>query len=108
MLEGILTAARYASMIEGLLGAHQGRSFVFYLDVSLEETLRRHATRPQAAEFTSEDMRGWYLPRDLLGVDGEQVVPEHSTLDQTVAFIGAAAGLVPASPIRAAPGSPAP
>lgn len=108
VLEGILAAARYATMIRGLLGAHRGRSFVFYLDASLEETLRRHATRPQAAEFTGEDMRSWYLPRDLLGVDGEEVVPESSALEQTVAFIGGAAGLVPASPSRSAPGSSAP
>jgi guanylate kinase len=28
------------------------------LDVSIAETLRRHATRPQAAEFGADDMRG--------------------------------------------------
>nr|WP_261559133.1 AAA family ATPase [Frankia tisae] len=49
VLEGILAASRHAAMISGLLRAHRGRSFVFYLDVSLEETLRRHATRPQSA-----------------------------------------------------------
>ncbi|MCM3920184.1 hypothetical protein ND748_00555 [Frankia sp. AiPs1] len=84
-------------MISSLLRAHRGRSFVFYLDVSLEETLRRHATRPQSAEFSGQDMRGWYLPRDLLGVDCEQVVPEHFSLDRTVAFIEAVTGLVPSS-----------
>lgn len=108
VLEGILAAARYATMFEELIRAHRGPSFVFYLDVSLEETLRRHATRPQAAEFTGEDMRGWYLPSDLLGTDGEQVVPEHSTLEQTVALIGAAAGLVPSPPSQSVLGSPAP
>ena len=29
---------------------HSGVSGFYYLDVSLEETLRRHATRPEAAE----------------------------------------------------------
>jgi hypothetical protein len=93
LLEGILAASRYSEMISSLLRAHRGRSFVFYLDVCFEETLRRHTTRPQSAEFSGEDMRGWYLTRDLLGVDGEQVVPEHFTLQRTVAFIGAATGL---------------
>ncbi|ORT46689.1 kinase [Frankia sp. KB5] len=97
LLEGILAASRHAEMIDSLLRAHRGRSFVFYLDVCFEETLRRHATRPQAAEFSGEDMRGWYLTRDLLGVDGEQVVPEHFTLQRTVAFIGAATGLLSSS-----------
>jgi len=54
VLEGILAASRHAAMISGLLRAHRGRSFVFYLDVSLDETLRRHATRPQSAEFSGE------------------------------------------------------
>ncbi|WP_322749732.1 MULTISPECIES: hypothetical protein [unclassified Frankia] len=49
------------------------------------ETLRRHATGPQASEFSGEDMRGWYLPHDVLGVEGEQVLPDHFTLHRTVA-----------------------
>lgn len=93
VLEGILLRDRYGPMLTALRKAHLGRTSVFYLDVSLAETLRRHRTRPQATEFTPADMRGWYAPRDLLGVDDEQVIPESSTLDATVARIAAAAGL---------------
>jgi hypothetical protein len=60
----------------------------------------------QAAEFSAEEMRGWYLPRDLLGVEGEQVVPEHCTLQRTVAFIGNATGLPPSSTRPAARANP--
>jgi hypothetical protein len=49
--------------------------------------LRRHATRPQAAEFSPDDMRGWYRRRDLLSSIEERIVPETSTLEQTVALI---------------------
>jgi hypothetical protein len=80
-------------MLTALRRAHRGRTSVFYLDVSLAETLRRHRTRPQAAEFTAADMRGWYVRRDLLGVDDEQVIAESATLDETVARIAATAGL---------------
>jgi predicted kinase len=55
VLEGILAASHHAAMLSGLVRAHRGSSFVFYLDVSFEETLRRHATRPQASEFSGED-----------------------------------------------------
>jgi hypothetical protein len=44
----------------------------------------RHATRPQAAEFGSAEMRGWYRPRDLLTAVRERVIPEASTLPETV------------------------
>lgn len=95
VLEGILAAARYAEMIEALRRAHRGETFVFYLDVSWGESLRRHATRPQAAEFGAEEMRLWYLPRDLLGIEGERVIPETSTFEESVALIAATALGVP-------------
>jgi len=93
VLEGILFRELYGPMLTALLSAHRGRTAVFYLDVSLAETLHRHATRPQAEQFTAADMRGWYTPRDLLGLDDEQVIPESSTLDETVARIATTAGL---------------
>jgi hypothetical protein len=46
--------------------------------------VRRHATRDQAREFTPEDMRGWYLPDDRLGVPGEQLVTASAALEDTV------------------------
>jgi predicted kinase len=97
VLEGILNREKYGDMITDLLTDHRGRNVVFYLEVSLEETLRRHGTRPRATEFTGDDMRGWYAANDVLGVAGEHVIPESSTLDQTVELICHLAG-APAAP----------
>jgi predicted kinase len=93
VLEGIMFSDRYGGMIRDLRRAHRGATHLFYLDVSLDETLRRHATRPQAAEFTPEQMRGWYAPRDLLGFGDEQIIGESSGLAATVAHIAATARL---------------
>lgn len=87
IIEGIMHAARYSGMLTALADDHQGTTAFYYLDVSFPETLHRHATRPQAAEFGADDMRGWYQHRDLLGVPGEQVIPEDSTLHETTARI---------------------
>ncbi len=87
VLDGILYADRYEQMLAGLRADHLGRSHFYYLDVSMEETFRRHATRPQAAEFGPDDMRAWYRPRDLLSSIRERIVPESSTLQQTVTLI---------------------
>jgi hypothetical protein len=38
-------------MLDGLRRDHLGLSYFYYLDVSIDETVRRHAPRPQAAEF---------------------------------------------------------
>jgi predicted kinase len=88
VLEGILHRARYGPLVRGLCGDHRGHTFVFYLDIPFEETLQRHATRSQAAEFGPAQMRDWYLERDLLGVAGEVVIGPGSSLADTVALVG--------------------
>jgi deoxyadenosine/deoxycytidine kinase len=87
VLDGILYADRYEQTLAGLNRDHLGSSHFYYLDVSLDETLRRHASRPQATEFGPEEMRGWYCQRDLLSSIHERVIPETSTLEQTVKLI---------------------
>jgi len=87
VLDGILYADRYEQMLAGLRRDHLGLSCFYYLDVSLGETLRRHATRPQAVEFGADQMRDWYRPRDLLASIGERVIPENSALQDTVDMI---------------------
>ncbi len=114
VLDGIFYADRYEQMLDGLRRDHLGRSCFYYLDVSWEETVRRHATRPQAADFGVDDMRDWYRPRDLLTAVREQVIPETSTLQETTSLILAQARLRPgafradrAGDAAAAPGSAA-
>jgi predicted kinase len=93
VVEGILTAERYRDDLLRLAGDHRGRTTFFWFDVSLEETFRRHATRPLAAELSTEQMAGWYQSCDALGVPDEHVIPEALTLDQTVALVAARSGL---------------
>lgn len=66
-----------------LAAAHRGTTDFYYLDVSWDETLRRHATRPQSAEFGPEHMRSWYQHHDLLGLSDEHLIHEASALDHT-------------------------
>jgi hypothetical protein len=93
VLDGILQAGRYAPMLTSLRRDHRGRTTVFYLDVSLTETLRRHQTRPKADQFSAADMHAWYLPRDLLDVNGEHVLRESTSLHEAVHLIATTAGL---------------
>jgi hypothetical protein len=110
VLDGIFYADRYEHMLDGLRRDHLGRSCFYYLDVSWEETVRRHATRPQAADFGVDDMRDWYRPRDLLTAVREQVIPETSTLRETTSLILAQARLRPGAfrADRAGDAAPAP
>jgi len=59
----------------------------YYRDVSLPETLRRHATRPEAADVHPDQIRDWYRPQDLLKRVREHVIPEASAVHETTALI---------------------
>jgi predicted kinase len=84
ILDGILTSSRYGPMLRRLAADHRGHTTFVYLDVPFEVTVRRHATRPQAQEFTPDDMRGWYGSSGPLGTPGEQIITAASTAAETV------------------------
>lgn len=104
ILDGIFYADRYECMLAALKQDHLGHSHFYYLDVSMDETIRRHATRPQAAEFGSDLMRDWYRQRDLLTAIREHVIPETNTLQEATDLILAESQLLSA-PARDAPGA---
>src|SRR3954469_2390772 len=84
ILEGILHAERYGAMLRRLIADHRGRTVTAFFAVQFDETVRRHATRPQADEFTVADMQGWYVAHDYLGVVDELMIPETWSIDETV------------------------
>jgi predicted kinase len=97
VLDGIFYADRFEPMLAALNRDHLGVSRFYYLDVSIDETLRRHATRPQAAEFGPDDMREWDRAGDLLSVTQERVIPETSTPQETISLILAETQLLQAA-----------
>ncbi|MFJ7242911.1 kinase, partial [Streptomyces olivaceus] len=66
---------------------HRGVTRCYYLDISFETTLLRHATKPDPAylaHVTEDDLRAWYREKDLLPGATETVIGSASTLDETV------------------------
>lgn len=89
-------------MITSLVRDHRGVSNCYYLDVPLEATLLRHASKADAAylaHVTDSHLASWYRELDLLPGGLETVIPAHSTLQDTVARILRETDLVPASPV---------
>lgn len=103
VLEGILHTGRYAAALHQLINDHAGPSHFYYLDVSFEETVHRHRTRPEQVNFTPEQMRDWYEQRDVLGCRGEVVVDELSAFEQTVDTILRTSALLDAPPLTPCP-----
>jgi hypothetical protein len=87
LLEGILVEARYGPTLRRLVAEHRGPSHVFYFEVSLAETIRRHRGRPLGAEVADELLHEWYVPSDTLGTDGERVIPESSSFEESVTTV---------------------
>ena len=84
VLEGILLSVHYGQMLRELVQSHPGRSHVFYLDVPVEETLRRHDGRPLRAEVAPQKLREWYVPSDTLHIPGEIVLDGSDGMEATL------------------------
>jgi predicted kinase len=90
IVEGILECAVYGAMLTTLADDHEasgGRVAAYYLDVPLEETLRRHAGRPLAAEVTEDQLRRWHLLADTVPDLDEVMVPATASLPDAVQAI---------------------
>lgn len=83
IIEGILPTEKYGDILKGLLSKFD-ESYVFYLDIPFEETVRRHRTRNKSHEFDENDMKKWWCEKDYLGVDDEQILGENYTEDELV------------------------
>ncbi|BCY08807.1 hypothetical protein L3i22_038950 [Actinoplanes sp. L3-i22] len=103
VLEGILDGRGHGDILRRLIAHHQGPSAVFYLQVSFDETVRRHAQRAEPIEVTAEQMRDWYIDRDLLGVPGERVIGESASFEKVVSTILHDSGLAGAVPLTPCP-----
>jgi adenylylsulfate kinase-like enzyme len=84
VVEGIMPKIRYGEMLKQLRDDHAGPSYFYYLDIPLEETIRRHATRPKSTAFTAEEMTTWFHGQDLLDDPHETVIDQSSSLETTV------------------------
>lgn len=95
IVEGILFSGHYGAMLHALVAEHRGPAHVFYLDVTLRESLRRHSGRPLALEVPASALRDWYVSADTLGIDGEVVVDADVPMDVVLGVLHDHIGVVP-------------
>ncbi|ULG72298.1 kinase [Macrococcus brunensis] len=82
ILEGILTNRKHGEMLNRLVNQYDSRVYVYYFDISFEETLRRH--RFKNVNFGEKEMREWYLDKDMLGVNGEVIFSDEWTQEEII------------------------
>lgn len=95
IVEGILFSQSHDEMLTKLVRDHAGPSACFYYDLDFEETVRRHATKPQSAEYGSELMANWYRERDLIPALNETILGPNISLEDGVSLMMESVGLQP-------------
>lgn len=84
ILEGILPSKEYGPLFQAALEEYGPDIFAYYYDLSFEETLRRHSTKPNRFDFGEEDMRRWWREKDYLSIIPETVLGEGIGLEEAV------------------------
>lgn len=84
LLEGILAQDWYGEMIDRLERRFTSRYVAYYFDVSLEETVRRHAMR-QPTEFSETDMKRWWIDQDHRPTD--RLIAEDRSIEAMIQII---------------------
>lgn len=87
IMEGIFDTRRYEKMFEEITNFHPSENFFFYFDISLDETIRRHNTKPNKDEFGEKELRAWYREKDQLSFIREKIIPEKNSAEETIKFI---------------------
>ena len=86
IIEGIFARKNYQRLFDELVKLHNKQNYFFYFDIPFEETLRRHALKPESSEYGEKEMREWWNTYDLL--QGNNIlIDSESSIDQTVKFI---------------------
>jgi adenylate kinase family enzyme len=85
IFEGNFRMSSHQPMLERLFKAHPNENYVFYLDVSLEETLRRHEGREQI--ISADKLKELYEFATPMNHSHEVIIPGHTTAKDTVKLI---------------------
>lgn len=87
IVEGILYKKRYGDMLNHLIRFYNERAYVYYFDLSFEETVKRHNSRTKKIEFGEDSLRAWWNPNDYLGVDKETILTNEMSPNEVLQLI---------------------
>lgn len=82
ILEGIMYAQWYDTLFETANKQYGNEIYAYYFDLSFEETVRRHHTKPNCHEFGETEMRRWWRDKDYSPVLHEKrITSDQSFVD---------------------------
>ena len=87
ILEGILNAVWYKELFEIIKLEFNSSTYAYYYDLSFEETLQRHQTKPNCNEFGESDMKQWWNEKDFIESIEEKILSQELIIEETVDMI---------------------
>lgn len=87
ILEGILNAVWYKELFEIIKLEFDSSTYAYYYDLSFEETLKRHQTKPNCNEFGENDMKQWWNEKDFIESIEEKILSQELSIEETVDII---------------------
>jgi hypothetical protein len=92
IFDGNFTSDPHDPFLKSLFDAHPGENYLFYLDATLEETLKRHKTKSNP-RIDEDKMKEVFKYASPVGLENEVIIPQDSSIDETVERIIQAAGI---------------
>lgn len=87
ILEGIMYADWYKPLFELAVKLYGTEVYAYYFDITFEETLKRHQTKPNCHEFGEEAMRRWWREKDFSDVLHEVTITDEEDMESIVTEI---------------------
>lgn len=95
ILEGILNSEWYQPLFEAAAELYRDNVYAYYYQVSLEETLKRHAKKEKKLWFGEQEMKLWWREKDPIGLIPEKILTQDITMEQAADFIIKDTGIIP-------------
>jgi len=92
ILEGVLNVEMYQPVLNSIIEEHLGESYLFYLNVSLKETIERGKTKSVSGPFSAAKLKEWYPDARRPYHKLESLIPEKFSIDDSFNFIVDAVG----------------
>lgn len=87
IVEGILNKSRYGEMLINLIQFYNLKAYIYYFDLSFDETVKRHNSSSKKTEFGEDSLRKWWNVRDYLGIDKETLLTNDMTQNDVFKLI---------------------
>ena len=91
--DGIFNISSYSDVFDSIIAVHQNNNYIYYFDISFEETMRRHSTRDKRNDFGKDEMEKWYTDASPNGYDFEVRIGEDLSEEDIVRKIQAETGI---------------